>query len=67
MRPGRQDRSLRSKTSRNSLVVEYTAGLPGAFFRPDIFMSLLSMSVESTPPESTPRMASISPRVMGWR
>lgn len=65
MRLGRQERSRSSKVSRNSFVVPYTTGLPGTSFLPTILMNLFSMSVASTPPESTPLMPSISPLVTG--
>lgn len=65
LRLGRHERSFKSKVSRNSLVVPYTTGLPGTSFLPVILMNLFSMSVASTPPESTPLTASISPLVTG--
>ena len=65
LRPGRHERSSRSKVSRNSGVVPYTTGLPGTSFLPTIFINLLSIRVATTPPESTPLMASTSALVTG--
>ncbi len=58
---------LSPNLSRNSFVVPYNIGLPGASFLPVIFINCLSASVFTTPSTFTPRMSSISAFVIGWR
>src|SRR5882672_2832869 len=60
-------RSRRLNSSRNSLVVPNSSGLPGSSFLPRMRMSLRSSSAFVTAPQSTPRRSSISGRVIGWR
>ena len=64
---GSSRRSFRLKKSRNSFVVPYSIGRPTSSRFPRMRISARSINTLSVPDESTPRMSSISGRVMGWR
>ena len=64
---GRSFSAFRPNTSRNRSVVLYKIGRPAVSLRPASAISSHSSSVFTTPSTLTPRIASISVRVTGWR
>ena len=64
---GSSRRSPRLKKSRNSFVVPYSIGRPTSSRLPSTRISERSSSSRSVADESTPRISSISGRVIGWR
>ena len=64
---GNSSRLRRPKWSRKNCVVSYRSGRPGTSARPAIFTNPRSIRVCNTPSMFTPRTASTSARVIGWR
>ncbi len=65
--PGRASRFRSPKCSRNRCVVPRSHGRPGSSLRPAIFTSCRSRRFRRIWSTATPRTASISARVQGWR